>query len=146
MDDGQHLTWFGWFRPDVLVEYKQLFWQGALVTIGLTVACIAMGCALGLLLALARLADARHQPWKGIFKYALRWPSTVYVSFFRGTPLFVQILLVHFALMPALIHPDGGLLLSGDAARAVNWSIASRTSVVSENITLAPARTSRSVQ
>jgi polar amino acid transport system permease protein len=39
------------------------------------------------------------------------------VTFFRGTPLFVQILLVHFALMPALIHPDGGLLLSGEAAR-----------------------------
>jgi len=29
----------------------------------------------------------------------------------------VQILLVHFALMPALVQPDGGLLLSGEAAR-----------------------------
>ena len=47
----------------------------------------------------------------------LRAITTAYVVFFRGTPLFVQILLVHFALMPALIHPDGGLLLSGDMAR-----------------------------
>ncbi len=39
-----------------------------------------------------------------------------YVTFFRGTPLFVQILLVHFALMPTLIHPEHGLLLSGEAA------------------------------
>ena len=39
------------------------------------------------------------------------------MGFFRGTPLFVQILLVHFALMPALVQPDGGLLLSGEAAR-----------------------------
>jgi polar amino acid transport system permease protein len=39
------------------------------------------------------------------------------VTFFRGTPLFVQILLVHFALMPTLIHPDHGPLLAGDAAR-----------------------------
>ena len=42
-----------------------------------------------------------------------------YVGFFRGTPLFVQILLVHFALMPALMQPEGGLLLSGEAARDV---------------------------
>ena len=46
-----------------------------------------------------------------------RGVTVAYVTFFRGTPLFVQILLVHFALMPALIHPDTGLLLSGDAAR-----------------------------
>jgi polar amino acid transport system permease protein len=31
--------------------------------------------------------------------------TLAYVTFFRGTPLFVQILLVHFALMPALVHP-----------------------------------------
>jgi hypothetical protein len=35
---------------------------------------------------------------------------------------------------------------SGVAARAVSWSMPSRTSVVSLNITVAPARTSRSVQ
>jgi hypothetical protein len=34
---------------------------------------------------------------------------------------------------------------SGVAARAVSWSMPSRTSVTSENITVAPARTSRSV-
>src|SRR4029453_7593260 len=49
----------------------------------------------------------------------LRALTLGYVTFFRGTPLFVQILLVHFALMPTLIHPDGGWLLSGEAAREV---------------------------
>jgi polar amino acid transport system permease protein len=48
---------------------------------------------------------------------ALRAVTRAYVGFFRGTPLFVQILLVHFALMPTLIQPDGGLLMSGEAAR-----------------------------
>jgi polar amino acid transport system permease protein len=48
----------------------------------------------------------------------LRGATRAYVGFFRGTPLFVQILLVHFALMPALVQPEGGLLLSGEAARA----------------------------
>ena len=50
-------------------------------------------------------------------RYLLRWPATVYVSFFRGTPLFVQIMLIHFAVVPLLINPADGLLLSGDAAR-----------------------------
>jgi hypothetical protein len=35
---------------------------------------------------------------------------------------------------------------SGLAAREVSWSMPSRTSVTSLNITVAPARTSRSVQ
>lgn len=37
----------------------------------------------------------------------------------RGTPLFVQILLVHFALMPTLVHPVDGILISGDLAREI---------------------------
>ncbi len=119
MDNNTPVEWFGWFRPDILVEYKQMFWQGAMVTIGMTVACVIMGCALGLMLALARLADTRHQPWKGVCKYLLRWPSTAYVSFFRGTPLFVQILLMHFAVMPLFVHPVNGLFISGDLARTV---------------------------
>ncbi len=39
------------------------------------------------------------------------------MSFFRGTPLFVQILLMHFALLPVFINPSDGLLISGDSAR-----------------------------
>ena len=64
-------------------------------------------------------ADA-PQPATGPARLLLmlaRWVTVAYVTFFRGTPLFVQILLVHFALMPALIHPDSGWLLSGEAAR-----------------------------
>ena len=39
--------------------------------------------------------------------------------FFRGTPLFVQILLMHFAVMPLFIHPVNGWLISGDLARTL---------------------------
>jgi polar amino acid transport system permease protein len=55
--------------------------------------------------------------WAAVLLKPAQWLTIGYVTFFRGTPLFVQILLVHFALMPMLVHPDGGLLLSGDAAR-----------------------------
>ena len=111
------VLWFGWFRADIIAEYAELFWQGLRMTVGITVICIVQGALLGLLVGMARLADARHAPARQVCRYLLRWPATVYVSFFRGTPLFVQIMLIHFAVVPLLVNPADGLLISGDAAR-----------------------------
>lgn len=117
MDAQQPILLFGWFRWDILVEYKELFWQGAWMTVRMTVVCVLLGASWGLCLALARLAQPQHAPWTWLARFGLRWPATAYVSFFRGTPLFVQILLIHFAVMPVFIHPATGLLISGDLAR-----------------------------
>ena len=113
------ILWFGWFRADIIAEYADLFWRGAQMTIAMTAICILQGSALGLVLGVARLADARHAPAKHLCRFVLRWPATIYVSFFRGTPLFVQILLVHFAVSPILINPSDGWLVSGEAARTI---------------------------
>ena len=113
----EQALWFGWFRADIIVEYGELFWRGLLMTIVVTVICITQGTVLGLAIGMARLADARHAPAKQLCRFALRWPSTIYVSFFRGTPLFVQILLMHFAVLPLFINPTDGILISGDTAR-----------------------------
>ena len=113
----EQVLWFGWFRADIVAEYAQLFWHGLQMTILVTVICIVQGTGLGLLLGMARLAEARHVPAKQLCKFLLRWPATVYVSFFRGTPLFVQLLLMHFAVMPLFVNPADGLIVSGEAAR-----------------------------
>jgi polar amino acid transport system permease protein len=113
----EQILWFGWFRADIIFEYSALFWRGLQMTILVTCICIVQGTALGLAIGMARLAEARNSPAKELCKYALRWPSTVYVSFFRGTPLFVQILLIHFAVLPLFINPTDGLLISGETAR-----------------------------
>ena len=84
----------GGFRYEVITEYWPLFMEGAKMTIQITIICVVLGVILGMALGMARLADARHAPWRQILKYCVRWPVTVYVSFFRGTPLFVQILLM----------------------------------------------------
>ena len=97
--------WFGWFRADIIAEYAPLFWRGLQMTILVTVICIVQGTLLGLAIGMARLAEARHAPARQICRFVLRWPATVYVSFFRGTPLFVQILLIHFAVMPLFVNP-----------------------------------------
>ena len=111
------VLWFGWFRADIIAEYAELFWQGLRMTVAITVIGIVQGALLGLLVGMARLADARHAPARQLCRYLLRWPATVYVSFFRGTPLFVQIMLIHFAVVPLLVNPADGLLISGDTAR-----------------------------
>jgi polar amino acid transport system permease protein len=113
------VLWFGWFRADIIAEYRELFWRGLLMTVGITVIGITLGSILGLFVGMARLADARHAPARQVCRFLIRWPATVYVSFLRGTPLFVQILLVHFAVMPLLVNPTGGLVISGDLARTI---------------------------
>lgn len=115
----EQIYWFGWFRADIIHQYAGLFWQGLLMTIVITLICIVQGTALGLALGLATLAEARRAPAKQFCKYLLRWPAGVFVSFFRGTPLFVQILLIHFAVLPLFINQDDGLLIAGEAARNI---------------------------
>ena len=107
------------FRFDVVGEYWPLFVEGAGMTLKLTVACVFCGVILGMILGMARMAEARHAPLKQILHYGVRWPVTVWVSFFRGTPLFVQIFLMYFAVLPVFIHPVDGLVISGPLARSL---------------------------
>ena len=69
----------GWM-PDLL--------RGLVVTVEITALCIAMGIVLGLLLAMARLYGVRP----------VYWLATVYINFFRGTPILVQLFLVYYGL------------------------------------------------
>jgi len=112
-------------RWGILAGYGPLFWEGLLGTIELTVIAIAAGLVLGVVLGLISSSKDAPAPKAAPLAWGLRglrWLTLAYVTFFRGTPLFVQILLVHFAVMPTLIHPDGGLLLAGEAAREFRQS------------------------
>lgn len=75
----------------VLTSNFSSFLWGALVTLEITALAVAFGMILGLFFGLLKYLN--H------FKttYAL---ATIYIDFFRGTPLFVQILLLHFGILP----------------------------------------------
>jgi polar amino acid transport system permease protein len=112
-------------RWEILAGYGPLFLGGLWTTIQLTIVSIGAGLLLGVLLGLVSSSRDAPAPKSAPLRWILAIARTVtlaYVTFFRGTPLFVQILLVHFALMPLLIHPDHGLLLSGDMAREFRQS------------------------
>ena len=107
-------------RWEILAGYAPLFVDGLWMTLQLTVVSIGAGLLLGVFIGLVNSSRESPAPKSRPTAWALmalRGVTQAYVVFFRGTPLFVQILLVHFALMPLLVHPDGGWLLSGDAAR-----------------------------
>ncbi|MBL8331331.1 MAG: amino acid ABC transporter permease [Rubrivivax sp.] len=104
-------------RLDVLLDYAPLFLEGLRNALLLTVVCLAAGIVLGVLLGMGRLADSRYVPARYFLRYGIQWPVRVYVSFFRGTPLFVKILLFHFAVMPLLVHPEHGWWVRGETAR-----------------------------
>ena len=107
-------------RWEILAGYGPLFATGLWMTIKLTLVAIGFGLVLGIVFGLVSSSADAPAPASRVLGALLKLARIVtagYVGFFRGTPLFVQILLVHFALMPALVHPDTGLLLSGDLAR-----------------------------
>jgi polar amino acid transport system permease protein len=107
-------------RWEILVGYGPLFANALWTTVKITLVAIAAGLLLGVVLGLISSSTDAPQPKNPLLAWLLRMArgiTLLYVTFFRGTPLFVQILLVHFALMPLLVHPDTGWLLSGEAAR-----------------------------
>jgi len=73
---------------DLFVRALPLLEKAVLVTLGLGFFAFMFGCALGLLVALARISPYRP----------LRWFGFCYVSVFRGTPLLIQLLLIYYGL------------------------------------------------
>ncbi len=107
-------------RWEILAGYWPLFVSGLWMTLQLTLVAVTAGLVLGAVFGLISTSSDAPAPSHAVSRWLLvlaRGVTHAYVGFFRGTPLFVQILLVHFALMPSLVHPDHGLLLAGEAAR-----------------------------
>ena len=76
------------FNFDLVVTSFPLLLLGAGVTIKITAMSVALGVLIGLFVGIARICRVRP----------LRFLAAVYVDFFRGTPLLVQIFLFYFAV------------------------------------------------
>ena len=76
------------FNFDLVVNSFPLLLVGAGVTIKITALSVALGVVIGLIVGIARISRIK----------ILRVLAAIYVDFFRGTPLLVQIFLVYFAL------------------------------------------------
>ncbi len=72
----------------IVLKFQEALLLGLWTTLKLTLICILLGCILGFLLALARTSRSAM----------LRALSSVYVEFFRGTPVLVQLFWIFFCL------------------------------------------------
>lgn len=81
------------FNFEIVREYMPFFLKGTALTIGLSFVGIILGTMIGLFIGLGKMQSNK---W-------LALPFVWYINFFRGTPLFVQILLIHFGLVPLFI-------------------------------------------
>ncbi|MEO8835778.1 MAG: amino acid ABC transporter permease [Caldimonas sp.] len=84
------------FAP--VFENADVLWAGALGTLRLFATCVVLGMGSGLVVGLGRHARSR---W-------LYLPATVFVEFFRNTPVLVQIFWFYYALpilLPFQIGP-----------------------------------------
>lgn len=91
-------------------SYRELFIRGIWVTLALTAVGYIGGFILGLFVGLGKLSKRK---W-------IYYPAKYYVDFFRGTPLLVQILLIHTALIPSLFGHSLGFFVSGSVALMLN--------------------------
>lgn len=103
------------FRWDVIANWMPVLLQGAQMTIILTTIAVGAGTIIGLVISLMRLSSFKPITWVG----------KAYVDFLRGTPLLVQIFLVHFAAPEAISSIVGqkvtwGAFYSGVIALSLN--------------------------
>ncbi|WP_028357469.1 histidine ABC transporter permease HisM [Brackiella oedipodis] len=92
---------------DLLKDYWQPFiywdgteWSGLAVTLWVLVVALAIGFCLSLPLSIARVSK---KPW-------LKWPVYVFTYVFRGTPLYIQLLLIYSGMIGVgFIHNNATL-------------------------------------
>jgi polar amino acid transport system permease protein len=89
------------FQPHLLVQYllSADFFHGAIMTLSLSIASLATGMVVGLLLAVGQEVPLRP----------VRWLVVLYLWLFRGTPVLLQLVFA-FNVLPAF-----GVLLPGFA-------------------------------
>ncbi|MFC7371340.1 amino acid ABC transporter permease [Fictibacillus iocasae] len=79
----------------LIAEYAPFFLKGAGYTVLISLLSIVFGTVLGLFIGLGKMSPNK----------LISAPFRAYITFFRGTPLLVQLLLIHAALMPIFMSP-----------------------------------------
>lgn len=97
------------FSFEVVQRILPYLCRGAILTVELTTASVALGIVLGMFAVLARISKVK----------LIRWPAMAYIDFFRGTPLLVQLYLIHYGL-PRVAHYTPIAWFSGILALTLN--------------------------
>ena len=96
------MAWQKFYKQFILYEGYIDVLKGLLVTVEVAVLGLIIGIILGTLIAITKVIP-KEKPLPRILSFF----SDIYVGFFRGTPMVVQLLIGYFVLMPAVgLHLD----------------------------------------
>ncbi len=87
---------------EVAINSFPILLKGAIITLQLTLVGEALGMIIGLFVGLGRLSDKR----------VVKFLSTCYVDFIRGTPLLVQLFIIYFGIPDLLRGIQDWLILN----------------------------------
>lgn len=90
-------NWNLFYRQFVTYNGYKTVLDGLLATVEIAVLGLGIGIVIGTLIAVAKVV-----PKYKLFPKIMSKISDVYVGFFRGTPMVVQLLIGNFVLLPAL--------------------------------------------
>jgi polar amino acid transport system permease protein len=76
------------FKFEVVFTSLPIMLKGAGVTLGISLASIALGLVVGMLVCLCRISDRK----------LLSWPAAAFISVLRGVPILVLLLIVFYML------------------------------------------------
>jgi len=102
------------FNLTLIIDSLPVFFNGALVTLSVSVTAIVIGMVSGMLVCMARLSEASF----------LNIGARIYISLFRGVPILVLLLIVYYILpeigveTPPLVAAVAGLTLNTTAFQA----------------------------
>ncbi len=99
--------WNLFYRQFITYNGYKTVLNGLLATVEIAVFGLAIGIIIGTLIAVVKV-----MPKYKVLPRVLDKICTVYVAFFRGTPMVVQLLLGYFVLLPALGIPADGVAVA----------------------------------
>ena len=90
----------------LLQEYGQYFLRGTIITLQVSVIGTLLGFILGFLVGIVQSTPIAPEDskFKKICYKALKFISNVYVHIFRGTPMMVQAMVIHYGLRQSGIN------------------------------------------
>lgn len=75
---------------ELLIRSLPSLLEGTKLSVAIMLFAMSLGVVIGLMMALGRLSKVAP----------LRWLATAYVTFFRGTPMPVQVCLIYYGACP----------------------------------------------
>lgn len=92
-----NIAWNNFYEQLIVKGAYKTVLSGLLTTVEIAIFGLIIGIVLGTLFALVKVT-----PKTNVFVRILDVITTVYVGFFRGTPMVVQLLIGYYVLLPAL--------------------------------------------